>query len=185
MKGHASNTRYRLKTKTVHGVRTGEHNNPHVMKAAARADGGMCEGMAAPPNLGKMGRMRKGKEDGGSVSDRDSVLREADKAGERAGADAMSTAGIAGLTAAMRKMPGIPGRIMRGIGLGGTALGGGATGQDIERERALERKARGMPLREEKDGGPVGRKDGGSVSEVGAKELKQHALEHKAMAEKS
>ena len=132
-----------------------------------------------------MGRMRKGKEDGGSVSDRDSVLREADKAKIETLGDAAATTGMMGLTAAMRKMPGIPGHLMRGIGYGSIGLGGMSTGEKMNRAKTLERKARGMPLREEKDGGPVGRKDGGSVSEVGAKELKQHALEHKAMAEKS
>lgn len=55
----------KMKTKRVHGVRTGEHNNPHVMKAARRANGGPCDGEAAPKNLGRMGRLRKA--DGGPV----------------------------------------------------------------------------------------------------------------------
>lgn len=70
MKGYSGNSRYRLKTKVVHGVRTGEHNNPHVMKAARRAHGGMCEGESATRNLGRSGRLkatRKGKADGGGL----------------------------------------------------------------------------------------------------------------------
>ena len=70
MKGHSSNSRFRLKTKSVHGVRTGEHNNPHVMKAARRADGGMCDGKPASRNLARGGRLkakRVGRQDGGGL----------------------------------------------------------------------------------------------------------------------
>jgi hypothetical protein len=70
--------RYTLKTKTIHGVRTGRHDNPHVVKAAGmkqRRDGGMCDGDSAPRNLGRMGRMKPradgGCAGGGAISDQD------------------------------------------------------------------------------------------------------------------
>lgn len=65
MKGNPYRTR--MKSKTVHGVRTGQHNNPHVMKAAARADGGVCDGETKMGHLGRMGRIRPKKENGGAV----------------------------------------------------------------------------------------------------------------------
>lgn len=55
-----------LKSKTVHGLKTGNHSNPNVMKAA-RASGGSCmvEGGSARPSMGKASRMMRA--DGGGV----------------------------------------------------------------------------------------------------------------------
>ena len=172
MKGHSSNSRYRLKTKTVHGVRTGEHNNPHVMKAAARADGGMCDGKPMPKNLGKMGRMKR-REDGGRVSGLDSDgereregAQERVKAAERKGGmGVLGTLGSALGTTAARKIPGPAGHIIRGIGLGGIGLGGMDVGAaELERQQA-EKELRRLNREGRKDGGKVGRMHGGIVKE--------------------
>lgn len=58
-----------LKSKTVHGVKTGNHSNPNVLKAA-RASGGACmsaEGGSARPSMSKPRMMRA---DGGGIMPR-------------------------------------------------------------------------------------------------------------------
>jgi hypothetical protein len=226
MKGHSSNSRYRLKTKSVHGIRTGEHNNPHVMKAAARADGGICEGMAAPRNLGRMGRMRK-REDGGAVPEADRKRKEADAAAGSAAGSGLAAAGSALGTAMARSMPGAMGRVFRGLGHTSTGANAYMAGRGAERYQSLMKEADDIERDGRKCGGKVGKMhggitppkkeppppppdpegpagaligaggalmgrgitrqkkaDGGGVAEVGSRELKQHALEHRAMAKK-
>lgn len=49
-----------LKTKMVHGVKSGNHSNPNVLRAA-RASGGSCGsvgGNDSRPSLSRPGRMR-------------------------------------------------------------------------------------------------------------------------------
>lgn len=58
----------RLKTKTVHGVRTGNHSNPHVLKAAQAYSGeagGKVDGEDARRSFSETPRTRRA--DGGSV----------------------------------------------------------------------------------------------------------------------
>lgn len=57
-----------LKTKTVHGVRSGNHSNPNVLRAA-RAHGGSCdmEGGDSRPSLMRAARTRRAE--GGAVDD--------------------------------------------------------------------------------------------------------------------
>lgn len=53
-----------MKHRSIHGVKTGGHDNPHVMKAAHRASGGRCgdvEGGAAKMRLDRPGRKLGGK----------------------------------------------------------------------------------------------------------------------------
>ena len=57
-----------LKTKTVHGVKTGNHSNPNVLRAA-RASGGSCmvDGDSGRSSMTKAPRMKRA--DGGDVMD--------------------------------------------------------------------------------------------------------------------
>ena len=210
MKGHFSNTRgnpyrARTKTKTVHGIRTGHHDNPNVMRSV-REYGGTCDGESKRGHLGKMGRLRK-RDDGGRVMDSDAEraresarerMGDAERKGVQAGALTMTNAAA---TAAARKIRGPVGHILRGIGLAGTGLGGMDLGKAEMDRQGAERDLRRIEGRA--DGGsikpPVGsggsmagaaarraaaaaaeRADGGSVGE---KALALHALEHKKLAE--
>lgn len=74
-----------LKSKTVHGLKTGNHSNPNVLRAA-RASGGSCmvEGASARPSMSKPKMMRA---DGGPTISEDSKekaakLRESAKSDE-------------------------------------------------------------------------------------------------------
>ena len=66
-----------LKTKTVHGVKTGNHSNPNVLKAA-RASGGSCmvEGGSARPSMSRPKMMRA---DGGKVDMPDAAMTDPSK----------------------------------------------------------------------------------------------------------
>lgn len=219
----------RMKTKTVHGVRTGEHNNPHVMASAKRADGGVCDGDSAPRNLGRIGRTRR--PDGGSVPQDDAELRTMRDRLEPmplpppppplGGAISDRDASLLrpllpdlGTIGPMRG-PG-PDRMRRACGGAVQKADGGPL--TTKERNALPKKSFALPGRrypindanharnalsrvaqngtpEEKSAvrGAVKRKfpgigqkkaSGGEVSDttVGSKELKQHALEHKALA---
>ncbi len=54
-----------MQHRSIHGVKTGEHNNPHVLRAANRASGGRCvdmvDGGMAKPRLDRPGRKMGGK----------------------------------------------------------------------------------------------------------------------------
>jgi hypothetical protein len=68
-----------LKSKSIHGVSTKQHNNPHVMRAG-RASGGACSevgGGSASPNLGRAMHAKGGavgRKSGGRVSNMASHL---------------------------------------------------------------------------------------------------------------
>lgn len=69
----------KIRPKTIHGLRTGQHNNPHVLRAA-RANGGRCDATHVDGDKPSMrmdrpmrasgGRVKK--EDGGSTISEDS-----------------------------------------------------------------------------------------------------------------
>jgi hypothetical protein len=150
--------RYTLKTKSIHGVRTGRHDNPHVVKAAGmkqRRDGGMCDGDSAPRNLGRMGRMKPradgGCAGGGAISDQDMKIMGA--APGRGKTPGTASAEITGTS---------PGR--------GRAEGTDSSMLGAVREAMGERLGRAA-------GGKVG------AASVGKSEIAQHRKEHAAMAE--
>ncbi len=81
-----------LKTKTVHGLKTGNHSNPNVLRAA-RASGGSCmvEGASARPSMSKPKMMRA---DGGGVQISEDSKAKAKEL--RDSAKEMPTAGLVG-----------------------------------------------------------------------------------------
>jgi hypothetical protein len=90
MKGH-SRFGGQLKTKRVHGVETGNHSNPHVLRSA-RAHGGAClnevEGGSGRPRLDHPGRKMGGricKADGGATAPRDEETGDTDNAYAKGG----------------------------------------------------------------------------------------------------
>lgn len=58
----------KIRPKTIHGLRTGQHNNPNVLRAA-RASGGTCEVKQVDGKRPPMRLDRPGRADGG-ISDR-------------------------------------------------------------------------------------------------------------------
>lgn len=94
-----------LKTKTVHGVRTGNHSNPNVLRAA-RANGGMCgqaDGGSARPSFAKPMRMKRAE--GGPTISEDSKkeaakLRDEERSNR---GSAIMHGGIAALAGSMSK----------------------------------------------------------------------------------
>jgi hypothetical protein len=134
-----------LRTKTVHGVKTGNHSNPNVLRAA-RASGGSCmvEGASARPSMSKPKMMRG---DGGGVEDEGNPKMGA------AGA-ALTGAGAAKVLHEMTKGS--------GGSLKGKLLGAGMTGL------GLALGAKSMPKKGvEKSGmaedGKEDRKNGGGI----------------------
>jgi hypothetical protein len=112
-----------LKTKTIHGVRTGNHSNPHVVKAAKRACGGTVEGESARPRLDRPMRKRA---EGGSVLSEDSRRRARD---ERVGA--LTDAGDAAAEVAKDGITTFGGTVLRGLSRGRLGRGAGRALQGL------------------------------------------------------
>ncbi|TXH15035.1 MAG: hypothetical protein E6R03_08040 [Hyphomicrobiaceae bacterium] len=160
-----------LKSKTVHGLKTGNHSNPNVLRAAG-ASGGSCmvEGASARPSMSKPKMMRA---DGGGVQISEDSKGEAkrlrDSANERmsakktmddaaSGAKTMIAGGIIhGLSR---------GKVGRAIGSTGMVAGPAAAaatmGSDMIKAGA-ERKEAGRIERGMVEPGKEDRKNGGGI----------------------
>lgn len=153
-----------LKTKTVHGVRTGNHSNPNVLRAA-RANGGMCgqaDGGSARPSFAKPMRMKRA--DGGPTISEDSkkeiarIKGDVDAAGLEAGKRAAVGAGVGYLAAkGLGKAFGAPARLSDKAAFGTLgALSGMASGdsEDVFKKGVPEmerlRKGRAEPGKEDR-----------------------------------
>jgi hypothetical protein len=167
MKGYNKRGCYRyggtLKTKTVAGLKTGNHDNPNVLRAMRGHDGGSADGQAGRGSLARATRKRA---DGGTVADKElSPSEEATLRGAKQAAVGGGALGLAGAILSRR-----PGRIGTSIGVG---LGGG--GANMVRE-SLESVREGDRLKREN------RKDGGSVNKGPLNAKRRNALGDKSFA---
>lgn len=106
-----------LKSKTVHGLKTGNHSNPNVLRAA-RASGGSCmvEGASAPTRMTKAPRMMRA--DGGGVQISKKSKDEADTHRTMRNVDL----GQAALSGAAALLPG-GGKLLRTFNAGMAGMG--------------------------------------------------------------
>lgn len=159
-----------LKTKTVHGVRTGAHSNPNVLRSA-RAYGGSCgeaDGGSARPSFAKASRMKRA--DGGPTISEDSkkeiarIKGDVDAASVEAGKRGAVGAGLGYLAAkGLGKAFGVPARLPDKAAFGTigalSGMGSDDSGDVIKNgvsEMERLRKGRAEPGKED-------RKRGGSV----------------------
>ncbi len=125
----------KIRPKTIHGITTGQHNNPNVLRAA-RASGGSCEVKQVDGKRPPMRLDRPGRWEGGDVvsdADQKSYLRsKADKLRGESASDAKSAALNAGITAFNVTAPKFTRGMARtknaianaaAVGTGGIALG--------------------------------------------------------------
>lgn len=176
-----------MKTKRVHGVRTGQHNNPHVMKAARRANGGPCDGEAAPKNLGRMGRMKKA--DGGPVDWQAGGRALSGLSGLGMGAPGQQMQAPVGPPDSLSETQRAGQQLMNMSALGmrkdggkvGRAGGGAVSEEDAKRMAEGSTTGTGGSM----VGRPIKKADGGAVAAKHLKEdLDEHAMEHKLLAKR-
>jgi len=159
-----------LKTKTVHGLKTGNHSNPNVLRAA-RASGGSCmvEGGSSRPPMSKPRMMRA---DGGGVQiserSKEDIKRleseNAPRAARTAGALAAGT--TLGVMAAkgLAKLGGGKARLADKATFGGLGMVGGANADRetsdklVSTDKEIDRLKRGMA-----EPGKEDRKNGGGI----------------------
>ncbi len=154
-----------LKSKTVHGVKTGNHSNPNVLKAA-RASGGSCmaaEGASARPSMSKPRMMRA---DGGEVRASDEMKAKATELRKKADDDqsmakthlGVGTVNTAASLMARKRMPGLSGMNAMGALWNGYEGLKSTSSRDANLKEA-DRLERGMA----EDGKEDRRKNGGGV----------------------
>lgn len=150
-----------LKTKTVHGVRTGNHSNPNVLRAA-RANGGMCgqaDGGSARPSFAKPMRMKRA--DGGPTISEDSKkeaakLRDEERSNR---GSAIMHGGIAALAGSMSKGSKV-GKLLTGANV----LSAADSAYRMEKNKAeADRIEKGIATPGREDGDEVKRAFGGRV----------------------
>lgn len=119
-----------MKSKTIHGVASGNHSNPNVLRAARqmRASGGSChpmvEGDSAPPRADRPGRKAGGrvcKVDGGEVDTDQPVSKYLKGRADDERFAAKVKAAPSALGTAMAVGGGHP--VVKGLGLGIAAAG--------------------------------------------------------------
>lgn len=149
-----------LKTKTVHGIRTGNHSNPNVLRAA-RANGGACgkaDGGSARPSFSKPMRMKRA--DGGSTISEDSK-KEIKRLRDEAASDRSAAAFNVGAGALAASVP--RSKVGKSIGLLNGALGARSMINGYSKDKDADRMERGMATPGREDGDEIKRAFGGRI----------------------
>lgn len=154
----------KIRPKTIHGLRTGQHNNPNVLRAARACGGSVTHKDGERAKRADGGRTTISQDSKDAVSKLRKDEREANSSALGSTAmGIMSGIGRAGLRHAPRPLKWLANTSIGANALG--AIGGINAGERAKTEADRIEKGLVKPGEEDrKDGGRVGRKNGGPLN---------------------